>query len=183
MMGVLASIAGILARPRARHRPLQALRRGRLHAAEQRPRAADADDRRRAARRHRRHAARQPAPRVPRDARAADLGGARGRDAAAGTLRALPHAVGDRARPCSASPRSPTGIFGSELGTDAGARVHGPRHAADLLRRRAPLGADRATARVGARLAGGEVRRRGGRARARQRDAATRSARPRPPPR
>ena len=43
----------------------------------------DADGGRRAARRHRRDAAREPAPGVPRDARAADRGGARGRDAAA----------------------------------------------------------------------------------------------------
>ena len=41
------------ARARARHRALQALRRRRLHAAEQRARPADADGRRRAARRNR----------------------------------------------------------------------------------------------------------------------------------
>ena len=64
-----------------------------LHAAEQRPALRDAHDRRLAAGRHHRDAAREPASGDPRDARAADRGRARGRDAAA-----------SRASPASARP-------------------------------------------------------------------------------
>ena len=84
-------------RARARNGTVQAVRRRRLHAAEQRARAAHAHDRRRDARRRPRDARREPAPRLPLDARAADRGGAGGRDAAAGALRPLPPAGRDRA--------------------------------------------------------------------------------------
>ena len=50
VMGVLASIVGPLPRPRPREGPLLAVRRGRVHAAEQRPLARDADGDRLAAR-------------------------------------------------------------------------------------------------------------------------------------
>ena len=80
--------------------------------------ARDADDRRRAARRRPRHAAREPAPGAPGDARAADRGRARGRDAAAGSRFAryrTPGAIAAHGR--SASPRSPTACSAAGLGT------------------------------------------------------------------
>ena len=85
-----------LPRARPREGPVQALRRGRVHAAEQRPRLRDADGHRLARRRDPRHAARQPPARDPRDARAADRGRARGRDAAAGSRSRASARVGSR---------------------------------------------------------------------------------------
>ena len=168
VIGILASIAGILVGLALGDRPVQALRRGRLHAAEQRARAAAAHGRRRDARRHPRHAARKPPACDPRDPRPADLRGPRGRDAAAGAAPPLSHAVGDhahRARLRGARVRA----LRQRPRDDAGAPVHGARDAADLLRRRPAVGPDRAAVRVGAGLAAREVRRSAGRARARQR--------------
>ena len=100
-------------RPRARRRPLQAVRRRRLHAAEQRSRPAHADGDRRARRRDPRHRPGEPPPRLPRDARAADRGRARGRRAAAGAVREVPAgrlgaADGGRVRACSSTACSAT---------------------------------------------------------------------------
>ena len=95
-----------LPRPRPRERALQALRRGRVHAAEHRARLRDAHDRRLAARRHPRHAAREPPAGDPRDARAADRRRPRGCDAAGVALRAVPHRRRLRADRARASRRS-----------------------------------------------------------------------------
>ena len=66
---------------------------------------------------HPRHAGREPAAGAPRDARAADRRGARGRDAAGVALRALPDARLRGADRCSASPRSSTGSSGRTSAT------------------------------------------------------------------
>ena len=68
-----------LRRSRARRRPLQAVRPGGLHAAEQRTRPAHANRDRRSDRRDPRHRPGEPHPRLPRDAGAADRGRARRR--------------------------------------------------------------------------------------------------------
>ena len=106
-------------RPRAREGALQAVRRRRLHAAEQRPRLRHSHGDHVAARRDHRHADREHAAGDPRDARAADRRRARGRDAAAVAVRALPH-VGlggrDGAR---LRLRCSTALFGTGLGTTA----------------------------------------------------------------
>ena len=107
-----------LPRPRAREGPGRALRRGRVHL----PNSGLVFETRTIvvslAARHRRHAARELCAGAPRDARAADRGRARGRDAAAGALRALPDAVRalvlDRAR---RSRCSLLGLFVGDLAT------------------------------------------------------------------
>ena len=109
VIGLVASVVGIAARPRPRQGPLLALRTGRVHAAEQRPPPADPNGDRRADRRRARDRHRQPAARPSSDARATDRRRPRRRGAAAGTLRSLP---ARSARRCSASPASrcsPTG--------------------------------------------------------------------------
>ena len=99
LLGVTASVLGLLARDRARAgaRPaLQGLRRG---PARQRHGARDAHDRRLAAGRDDRDAARRAAPGAARNARAADRGAARGRrDPAARAARARALRGADPAR-------------------------------------------------------------------------------------
>ena len=86
--------------------------------------------------RHPRHAGRQPPPRVPGDARAADRRRPRGRDAAAGPFPRFRTRRLGAARDRSASRALIYGLFGSGLTDDADPRLHGARDAADLLRGR-----------------------------------------------
>ncbi len=72
------------------------------------------------------------------------------------------------------------GLFGNGPRHDEGARLHGARHAADLLRDRLAVGTVRPPARVVARLAGGPLRRSGRRSSPATTRAVTRSAPPRP---
>ena len=116
-----------------------------------------------------RHVARQPPSRAPRDPRAADRGRARGRDPAAGRF-ARYRTLGSCDLRCSGSPRSPTACSAAASAPRRSSSAWGSARA-DLLRRRAPLGADRAPARERPRLAGDALRRRPGVARARQRAA------------
>ena len=89
VMGVLASVTGLFAGLGLAEAAVQALRRGRVHAAEQRDRVRHPHGRDRAARRHPRDARREPATGVPRNARRADRRRPRGRDAAAVAVRPL----------------------------------------------------------------------------------------------
>ena len=145
VIGTLASVIGLFLGLAAREGAVQALQRDRLHAAEQRDHLRHADGDRLAARRHRRHARREPAAGDPRDARAADRGRARGRDPAAVALRAVPHAgLADRDR---ARLRGviyglfSVQLFGKHLGTTGVLVWMGARRAAGLHRRLAGLGA------------------------------------------
>ena len=163
-----------LPRPRAREGALQALRRRRLHAAEQRPHRSQTrtivvsllvgDPR---------HAGREPAAGDPRDARAADRRRARGRDAAAVAVRALPHARLDPAHRRRVRRARSTGSSGSGLGTTGVLALDGRRRAADLLRRRAARRA-RSCGRF-ARLLGWPATRIGGAAGSLARDNARRN--------
>ena len=170
VIGVIASVVGIAARPCPREGPLLALRAGRVHAPQQRPAPADAngdrgDDRRRSRNRHR-----EPASRSPRDAGATDRRRPRGRGAAARTLLSLPArrlgAAGSR-RIRAARLR----VVRTRPLHVAAAAGHGRGHRADLLRRRVLLGSARHAARPHARRPGGKVRGGSGDPRARQRDA------------
>ena len=115
-----------------------------------------------------RRAAREPASRDPRDACAADRRRARGGDAAAVALRALPHARVDPAHRRRVR-RAPLRALRQRAEHDGDPAVDGHRRAADLLRRRDARRAHRAAVRAPARLAGDEDRRRRRLARARQR--------------
>ena len=78
VVGILASVLGLFLGLGLANVLFRSLRRGRVHAAEHRPRLPDAHDRGGAARRHPRDAGRQPPAGDPRDARAADRRGPRG---------------------------------------------------------------------------------------------------------
>ena len=130
----------------------------RLHAAEQRPALRDADDRRLAGRRDHRDAARQPASRHPRDARATDRRRPRGGDAAAVALRPFPHgrlAPDDRPRLRRPALRA----LRQRSRDDADPPLDGRRRAADLRRRLALRRPARPAARGSARRAGRTARR------------------------
>ena len=100
MIGVLASVVGLFLGLGLAKGLFSLFDAGRLHAAEQRPhRSRPARSSSRSLVGIARHADRQPAARDPRDARAADRRRARGRDAAAVALRALPHDRLDRCSP------------------------------------------------------------------------------------
>ena len=132
---------------------------------------AHADGRRRAHRRDPRHRPGEPSPSCARDARA-DRSQPCAK--APSCRRAGSRGTGRSARRCSRRLGFAAliyGLFGSGLGTKQHPPLHGRRHAPDLHRRRAPRGPVRPPARVGARRAGGQVRRRGRRARPGQRAA------------
>ena len=135
-----------------------------------------------AARRHPRDADREPASRVPRHAGAADRRGARGRNAAAVAVRALPHGrLGSRRDPRLR--RAPLRPLRQGARDHRRARLDGPGRAAHLHRHLDAFRALRAAARRRARVAGHPDRRGGGRARPATTRAATRSAPPPLPPR
>ena len=148
VVGTLPRPSGLFARPRPGEAPVLALRRRWLHAAEQRPPLRDEDDRRRAARRHPRHARGESPPRIPCDSCAADRCRARRRDTAGVAFRALPHARiaaadGDRVR------RAPLRALRRSLGTSRCSSSMGIGALLDLPRRRALLRARRAAVRSG----------------------------------
>ena len=159
-----------LPRPRPGQGPLQALRRRRLHAAEQRPHVPDPHDRRLAGRRRPRHSRREPPAGLPRHPRASDRGRARGRDPAGGTLPPL-----SRHRRCG---HRAARLRGASLRAlrqrprdDAGPALDGGGRVPHLRRCRALLVAPRRADGPRPRLAGDADRRRSGVARTRQRPA------------
>ena len=168
VVGIVASRHRALPRAPAREGALLAVRRGRLHAPEHGARLPDADDRRRARSPGSSSRSSRASGRHPRDARAADRRRARGRDAAAGPLRAASRGRraaddGGRLR------RAPLRALRRRPRHDRDPGLDGSRRAAHLPRRRALLVAARAPARARARLAGDADRRRRGLARAGQR--------------
>ena len=89
-MGVIASFVGLFLGLALAYGPVFAVRRGRLHAAEQRPPVRDTDDRRLARTGDHRDADRELLPGAASDTRSPDRRRARGRRAAPRAVRALP---------------------------------------------------------------------------------------------
>ena len=145
IVGVVASVDRSLCRTASREGSVPSLRRRWLHAPEHRSRVRNADGRRRASRRHSRHARRESASRDPRNARTANCGRARGLHAAARPVRAVPldwRAADDgrRLRRVALWP------LRERARHDADPHLDGTRRTSDLPRRRALLVTPRTSA-------------------------------------